>query len=206
MSNSAHALNLAVGPDADRAPVVLLHGSHGSESDLMSLACELAPGATRLGVRGTVDMGEGYAFFHRLPDRRVDEADMAARIPVLAECIETACISCNLTKRPFAIGFSNGAIMAAALLLTRPGLLAGAVLFRPLSPFIHPPCRRMNGTPVLIIDCAQDTRRSPGDGSRLAEQLSAAGALVAHHVLPVGHMVTAEDSEIAREWLRVFEL
>ncbi|MEV6279984.1 hypothetical protein [Nocardia sp. NPDC051832] len=205
MSKLAHTVSFAVGADTTRTPVVLLHGSHGHESDLMPLARELAPGATRLGIRGTVDMGEGYAFFHRLPDRRVDETDIAARVPVLADCLETACTNYKLTQRPLAIGFSNGAIMAAAMLLSRPGRLAGAILFRPLSPFIHEPGCRLDSTPVLIVDGAQDARRSPGDGQKLAEQLSAVGGLVSHHMLPVGHLVTAEDVEIGREWLRLFE-
>ena len=190
------------GNDTATTPVVLLHGTGGTEFDLLPLAAELAPGATKLGIRGTVATDGGHAFFHRLPDRRVDEADLAARVPALADFIETCCSSYHLARRPIAIGFSNGAIMTAALLLTRPRLLAGAILFRPLSPFTDDTHHAVNGTPVLIIDGAQDTRRSPGDGLRLASRLRGAGALVTHHVLPVGHSVTAEDAEVARGWLR----
>ena len=91
--------------------------------------------------------------------------------------------------------------MAAALLPTRPGLLAGAILFRPLSPFKDdlPTC--LDGKPVLIIDGEKDIRHSPGDGARLAGRLREAGATVTHHVLPVGHSITPMDREIAREWL-----
>ena len=91
--------------------------------------------------------------------------------------------------------------MAAALLLTRPGLLAGAILFRPLSPFTADLPTRLDGMPILIIDGEKDSRRSPGDGLRLAERLTRSGAPVSHHVLPVGHSITAMDREIAREWL-----
>ena len=94
--------------------------------------------------------------------------------------------------------------MVAALLLTRPGLLAGAVLFRPLSPFRDDVASRLNRTPVLIIDGEKDTRRSPGDGTLLAERLTRAGATVTHHVLPGGHAITAMDREIARKWLATF--
>ena len=59
----------------------------------------------------------------------------------------------------------------------------------------------LDGTPVLIIDGEKDSRRSPGDGARLAERLTRAGAAVSHHVLPVGHSIAAMDQEIAREWL-----
>jgi phospholipase/carboxylesterase len=190
------------GTDTVGAPLVLLHGSGGNEFDLVPLAWELAPRAAKLGIRGTVAIEEGYAFFHRFPDRRVDEADIEARAPVLAEFIEASCARYNLAGRPIAIGFSNGAIMAAALLLARPGLLAGAILFRPLSPFTHDLPHRLDTTPVLIIDGEKDSRRTPGDGLRLAERLIRAGALVTHHALPVGHLITAEDKRIASEWLR----
>ncbi|MFC9660587.1 alpha/beta hydrolase [Nocardia sp. NPDC127606] len=146
-------------------------------------------------------MDEGYAFFHRLPDRRVDPGDIIARMPPLAGFIGTACADYNLTGRPVAIGFSNGAIMGAALLMTYPGLLAGAILFRPLAPFTHDLADRLDDTPVLIVDGAHDNRRSPGDGLQLAEQLHRAGARVTRQVLSVGHAIAAEDKIVAREWL-----
>jgi len=80
--------------------------------------------------------------------------------------------------------------MAAALLLTRPGLLAGAILYRPLSPFRDDLPTRLDRIPVLIIDGDKDSRRSPGDGARLAERLIRAGATVTHHVMLVGHSIT----------------
>jgi phospholipase/carboxylesterase len=206
MSTPKHAHSFVAGIDTSRAPLVLLHGSDGNETDLLPLARELAPGAAKLGVRGTVAMDVGYAFFRRFPDRRVDEADIAARVPVLAEFIETSCAGYNLTGRPVAVGFSSGAIMAAALLMSRPGLLAGAILFRPLSPFTDHVPNHLDGTPVLIIDGAKDSRRSCGDGLRLAERLRRAGALVSQHLLLVGHAITAEDARIAREWLRALKL
>jgi phospholipase/carboxylesterase len=168
----------------------------------MPLASELAPTAAKLGIRGTVAIDEGYAFFHRFPDRRVDEADIEAKAPVLAEFIGASCARYNFARRPIAIGFSNGAIMAAALLLAHPGLLAGAILFRPLFPFTRDLPHRLGRTPVLIIDGEKDSRRLPGDGLRVADRLVRAGALVTHHMLPVGHSITAEDKRIASEWLR----
>ncbi len=82
------------------------------------------------------------------------------------------------------------------------GSIAAAILFRPRSPFTHDLPPHLDGTPVLIIDNEKDSRRSPGAGLRLAERLVRAGARVTHHVLPVGHSITAEDKRIASEWLR----
>jgi phospholipase/carboxylesterase len=91
--------------------------------------------------------------------------------------------------------------MTAALLLTRPWLLAGAILFRPLSPFRADLPTRLDGTPILISDGEKDSRRSPGDCLRLAKRTIRAGATVTHRVLPVGHSITPLDREIAQNWL-----
>jgi phospholipase/carboxylesterase len=165
------------------------------------LAADVGPGSPTLGIRGTVPIDGGLAFFHRFEDRTIDEADIAARASPLADFIEATSARYSFTKAPIAIGFSNGAIMAAALFLTRPGL-AGAILFRPLSPFRDDQPASLGGSPVLIIDGEKDSRRSPGDGVRLAERLTHAGAMVSHHVVPVGHSITTIDREIARVWLR----
>lgn len=178
-------------------PLVLLHGSGGGADDLVPLAADLAPGAQAVGLQGTVEIDGGFAFFHRHPDRTIDEADLRTRLPLVTADIAR----CGFDRPPIAIGFSNGAIMAAAILLTHPGLLAGAVLFRPLSPFQDDGPGRLNGTPALIIDGAKDSRRAQGDGARLAARLTRAGATVCHHVLPVGHAITAADRDIARAWL-----
>ena len=201
MTQPKHARHFIAGTDPVKSPLVLLHGSGGNEHDLVALAEELAPGSPVLGVRGTIAIDGGFAFFHRLPDRSIDEADIRGRTPVLAEFIQDTMASHGLTKAPIAIGFSNGAIMAAALLLIRPWLLAGAILFRPLSPFSDAPPNRLDGVRVLIVDGENDDRRSPGDGARLAARLRDAGTMVTHHLLPVGHSITDMDRRIAGEWL-----
>ncbi len=182
-------------------PLVLLHGSGGDENELLALTAEVAPGAPALGLRGTVEIDGGFAFFHRRPDRTIDEDDVHARILPVAEFIAVSASRRGFAKPPLAVGFSNGAIMAAALLLTGPAHLTGAILFRPLSPFTEDPPANLQGKSVLIIDGEKDSRRNPGDGARLAERLRKAGATVTHHVLPVGHSITEMDRQIARGWI-----
>jgi phospholipase/carboxylesterase len=182
-------------------PMVLLHGSGGDEHDLVPLAAELAPGAPILSLRGTVEIDGGFAFFHRHPDRSIDEADLAARIPPMAAVIAQAAENYGFGKPPIVVGFSNGAIMAAALLLTHPTLFAGGILLRPLSPFLDDPPIRLGARPVLILDGEKDSRRLPGDGAQLAKRFIQTGAMVTHQVLPVGHAITKTDERIARDWL-----
>ena len=158
MAAPAHIHHFIPGTDLTGA-AGLVHGSSGDQHDLVPLAEELAP-----------------AF------------DITDRTPVLADYIETILASHSATRAPIVIGFSNGAIMAAALLLTRPGLLAGAILFRPLSPFAYDLLHQLDG--MLGID----PRRRRVMGLRLAERLTRAGAAVTHHVLPVGHSITSMES------------
>ena len=198
-SNQAHQFITGTTPNG--VPIVLLHGSGGDERDLVPLATELAPGAPMLSLRGTVEIEGGFAFFHRRRDRSIDEADLTARIPPLAGLIAAVSEDHGFVKPPVVIGFSNGAIMAAALLLTHPTLFAGAILLRPLSPFLDDPPVRLDATPVLILDGEKDNRRSPGDGALLAKRFKRAGATVTHQVLPVGHAITEMDERIARAWL-----
>jgi len=196
-----HGSVFAAGTAAEYPPLVLLHGTGGRETSLMSFAEGIAPGYPRLGLRGTVEIAGGYAFFRRFPDRRVDEADLAQRAPALAASISSLLEQHHIGRRPIAVGFSNGAIAAAAVLLTAPDLFAGAVLVRPLQPFEADPQTRLATTPVLIIDAQHDARRLPDDGHHAAEQLRRAGAQVLHRTVPTEHDLTDEDAEITRRWL-----
>ena len=130
MTTTLHIHRLIPGTGPAAIPLVLLHGSGGDEHELVPLTAGLVPGSPILAIRGGIPFDDGFAFFHRLPDRPIDEADITSRAAILAGFIEAASARYTLTRAPVAIGFSNGAIMAAALLLTRPGLLAGAILFR----------------------------------------------------------------------------
>jgi phospholipase/carboxylesterase len=191
--------------DPLKNPLLLLHGSGGCENDLLSLAAEIAPASPAIAIRGAEPWEDGFAFFRRFEDRSIDEENLATNALSLARFIESACADHRFSKPPIAVGFSNGAIMSAALLLTRPGLLAGAILFRPLSPFAQYAAPPLDGVPVLTIDGAHDNRRQPGDGQRVATDLVNARACVEHHVLQTGHHISHEDRSLAEHWLRRFQ-
>jgi phospholipase/carboxylesterase len=160
------------------------------------------PSAAKVGIRGAVLTNGGYAFFRRFPDRRIDEQDLTARLSPVTELIATALSEYGLSERPLAVGYSNGAIMVAAILQTHPELVSGAILFRPLSPFAVAPAKPSNGLPVLILDGATDERRRPHDGQVLAQTLRHAGADVSHEVLSTGHAICERDELIANQWIQ----
>ena len=187
--------------DARWPPLILLHGSGGSEMDMLPLAASVAPGAAALSLRGAIPWEEGYAFFRRRPDRSLDEASLRDEAQALAGFLRQLPVSQGWTERPVLIGFSNGAIMAAALVLLFPELMRGAALLRPLSPFAPSAVPRLDGMPILVLDAARDERRQPQDGADQAALLSQAGAAVSHRSTASGHRLCEDDLEILRDWL-----
>jgi phospholipase/carboxylesterase len=187
------------GADATRAPLLLLHGTGGDERDLLGLAAMVAPGASLLSPRGKVLEGAMPRFFRRLAEGVFDEADLTRRTHELADFVEEARRRHDLAA-PVALGFSNGANIAASLLMLRPEVLAGAALLRAMSPFAKPPAATIGGKRVLLISGALDPIIPASDAERLARDLSARGAVVDHRILPTGHGLSQADVGLLRPW------
>lgn len=185
---------------ADRAPILLLHGTGGDERDLLPLAPEIAPGRAVLSLRGKVLENGMPRFFRRLSEGVFDEADVRARALDLAAFLDEARAAYGLAA-PVAVGFSNGANIAAALLYLRPQALAGAVLWRAMQPLATPPEAPIPGTRVLIASGAMDPIVPAHDAAGLASRLAEAGADVEHVRLPTGHGLVREDLDRARAFL-----
>src|SRR5262252_8002414 len=121
-----------------KSPILLLHGTGGDENDLQPLGQTVAPGAALLSPRGKVLEGGMPRFFRRLAEGVFDEQDVRRRANELADFVHEARSAYGLTA-PIALGFSNGANIAAAVLLLRPEALAGSVLLRAMVPLTDPP-------------------------------------------------------------------
>jgi phospholipase/carboxylesterase len=106
---------------------------------------------------------------------------------------------------PVAVGFSNGANIAAALLLLKPEALAGAVLLRAMVPLSDPPKGKLSGKPVLLLSGQADPIVPASNSAHLAALLSDAGAHVDHKVLPAGHQLSQADVTLARNWIGSIE-
>ncbi len=185
---------------AARPPLLLLHGTGGDENDLLPLGAQLAPGAALLSPRGKVLENGMPRFFRRLSEGIFDIDDLKARTLELADFISKARAAYGLAK-PIAVGFSNGANIAASLLLTRPETLAGAVLMRAMTPFEPRPLPDLRGIPVLVLSGRDDPLIPVEQAGILAALLGEAGADVIYEVLPGGHGLTAPDLAAAERWL-----
>ena len=108
-------------PGRSGRTLLLLHGTGGNENDLIPLGRELDPDANLLSPRGKVLENGMPRFFRRLAEGIFDEEDLIRRTHELADFIEQAATKYNLNrKNVFAVGYSNGANIAASLLLLRP--------------------------------------------------------------------------------------
>jgi phospholipase/carboxylesterase len=180
------------GVDPTLLPVLLLHGTGGDETDLVPLGREIAPGAALLSPRGNVLEGNMPRFFRRFREGLFDENDVRRRAGELANFIAEARLAYGLDQ-PVALGYSNGANIAAAVLLLHPKTLAGAILLRAMVPLADLPSPDLSGVPVLILSGLNDPIAPRSSAKKLGAALAAAGARVERDDLPAGHGLTQAD-------------
>jgi phospholipase/carboxylesterase len=180
------------GADPSLPPVLLLHGTGGDEADLLRLGREIAPSAALLSPRGNVLEGSMPRFFRRFREGLFDEDDVRRRAGELADFVAEARRAYGLAE-PLALGYSNGANIAAAVLLLHPNTLAGAILLRAMTPLAQPPRPDLSGVPVLILSGVNDPIAPRSSAETLAAALVAAGARVERDDLPAGHGLTQAD-------------
>jgi phospholipase/carboxylesterase len=157
--------------DAEKRPLLLLHGTGGNEHDLLDLASAVAPGRAVISPRGCVVENGMPRFFRRFAEGKFDEDDVRLRASELADFIAGATTAYGV-KAPIALGFSNGANIAAALLVNHPEVLAGA---------------------VLLASGSADTMIPKADSDKLALWLSAYGPSLTHKTFSTGHGLVQQD-------------
>lgn len=191
------------GAQTGRPPLLLLHGTGGDENDLVPLGRMVAPGSALLSPRGQVLERGMPRFFHRLAEGVFDEEDVARRTHELADFLLEARATHDLPA-PVALGFSNGANIAAAMLMLRPEALAGAALLRAMVPLSQTPAADLAGKRVLIVSGAHDPIVPAANSAQLATILSAAGAEVTHRSLMLSHQLDRQDVALVTDWLTAF--
>jgi predicted esterase len=183
--------------------VLLLHGTGGDENDLIPIGKSLAPGANLLSPRGRVSENGAPRFFRRLAHGVFDKEDIELRAAELAGFIEDSAKQYGFdVSRVYALGYSNGANIAHAVMLLHPGVLAGGVLLRPM-PVIEPvSVPDLKGIPVLIAAGDEDGMTTPELTHRLAAQLTEAGAKVDVKWMAAGHELTPYDFQIVQAFFK----
>jgi phospholipase/carboxylesterase len=186
----------------DSITLLLLHGTGGDEDALLPLGRMLDERAAFLSPRGKILENDAPRFFRRHAEGVFDHEDLVYRTHELAEFVEAGISEYDLDpRRVFAVGFSNGANIAASLLLLHPGLLAGAMLLRAMVPFEPETTPDLSVTPVYLAAGQSDQIVPPESSERLAKLLREAGAEVTLDWQPGGHSINRAEIEAARDWL-----
>jgi predicted esterase len=182
--------------------LLMLHGTGGNEHDLLPLGHALAPGAALLSPRGRVLEQGQPRFFRRLAEGVFDLEDLHHRTAELKDFVAEMAESHAFTGAPLvAVGFSNGANIAGSLLLSAPELLAGAVLLRPMVPFVPETMPDLSGVNLFVGAGTADPLVPVAETERWVTMLREAGANVEMHWHPGGHGLGQDDVEHAQRWL-----
>jgi phospholipase/carboxylesterase len=182
--------------------LLLLHGTGGDENDLLDLGRAIDPGAALLSPRGKVLEHGAPRFFRRLAEGVFDEADVVARAHELDTFIAAATTHYEIPAGQLvAVGYSNGANIAAAMVLLGLTRFSKAILFRAMVPLAHPPKMTGPTVQVLISEGRHDPIVQPENGKRLRELLEQTGARVDLILQSSGHNLVENDVAAARQWL-----
>lgn len=189
---------------SETAPtLLLLHGTGGSEEDLLDLGRMVLPHASLLSPRGKVLENGMSRFFRRLAEGVLDQEDLRKRTHELADFVVTASLTYHFDpSRVLAAGFSNGANVAASMLFLRPEVLAGAILLHPMLPFVPEQLPDLARVPVYIAGGRKDPLVPVDQTEQLAQLLQQSGSTVTVNFHNGGHSITHEDVRGAREWLK----
>jgi len=183
------------------ATILLLHGTGGDEKDLIPVGRAVAPGAALLSPRGSVLEQGAPRFFSRIAPGVFDETEIRNRAAQLADWIADAAAQYHIDlAHLYALGYSNGANIATAVMLLHPGKIAGAALLRPM-PILQPdPLPQLHGAPILISVGQEDPTVHVSDAEKLADTLANAGARVDVAIQNAGHDLTPGDFSLVKQW------
>ncbi|MED4206920.1 alpha/beta hydrolase [Neobacillus mesonae] len=191
------------GQDPTKPTLLLLHGTGGNELDLLPLAGRIDDKASVLSVRGNVLENGMPRFFRRLAEGVFDEEDLVFRTKELNGFLDEAAEKYGLDRDNIvAIGYSNGANIAASLLFHYQNALKGAILHHPMVPRKGIELPDLSGKSVFIAAGTNDPICSPMESSELQSLLEKAHANVELHWENRGHQLTLQEVEAAGIWYR----
>ena len=190
-------------PGTSTRTLILLHGTGGTESDLLDLGRALDPDAALLSPRGKVLENGMPRFFRRLAEGVFDEEDLIHRTHELADFIEAAAKRYGFSQTNcFAVGYSNGANIAGSILLLRPDTFKGAALLRAMVPLVPANLPELKGAPVLIAAGKRDPVIPVENVRRLVSLLQRSGAEVTAFFEDAGHGLTEATATTTKRWLK----
>jgi phospholipase/carboxylesterase len=191
------------GTDVNAPVLILLHGTGGNEHSLLSLTEEVSPTSSVLSVRGNILENGMSRFFRRLAEGIFDEEDLVLRTRELYDFIQSSAIQYEFdAKNVIAIGYSNGANIAASLLYHYQDALKAAILHHPMVPLRNITLPVLSDTKVFIGAGTNDPICSPEETEELEKVLLEAKASVTVHWETHGHQLTKSEVNAASKWYK----
>jgi len=200
-----HRFVAAKDRDGKGLTLLLLHGTGGNEDDLLTLGRQLDSKAALLSPRGKVlEHGVIPRFFRRLAEGVFDVEDLKFRTNELADFVKNASRVYGFDGRKvIAVGYSNGANIAASILLLRPDTLSGAILFRAMVPLVPDKMPNLSGKRIFMSSGLQDPIATKNEAENLSKLLKRAGADVTLQWQDSGHELIEVEIQAARKWLEL---
>jgi phospholipase/carboxylesterase len=186
------------------APVlVLLHGTGGTERDLLPLAQQISSESAVLSIRGNVLENGMPRYFRRLAEGVFDVEDLLIRTKELNDFLDQSANDYGFDRRNVvAIGYSNGANIAGSLLFHYKDSLKAAILHHPMVPLRGVDLPDLSGVPVFISAGENDPICLPQETEDLAKLLKNAGASVTVYWEKFGHRLAASEVVAAAAWFQ----
>jgi len=183
--------------------LLLLHGTGGSETDLLPLAEKIDAESNVLSVRGNVLENGMPRFFRRLAEGIFDMEDLIFRTKELSDFLDEAAVKYEFDRQNIlAIGYSNGANIAASLMFHYQEALAGAILHHPMVPRRGIDLPDLSSKHVFIAAGSNDPICPAQESEDLKNLLEQAGASVELHWENRGHQLTFDEVEAAGRWYK----
>jgi len=185
--------------------LLLLHGTGGSENDLIPIGRVFGKKINLLSIKGQVEENGMIRFFKRHSEGVFDIDDLKFRTNEITDFIYSASEIYGFnTEKIIALGYSNGANLAGSILLIHPELLAGAILIRPMIPFKPDFIVDLKNRPVLLSAGKNDFTVPAGQSKEWADLLANFNSKVTLHYENAGHNLTQQDISFAIEWFKLY--
>ncbi|WP_339230179.1 alpha/beta hydrolase [Oceanobacillus sp. FSL K6-2867] len=189
------------GSNPSKPTLLLLHGTGGTEQDLLPLAEIIDKEANVLSVRGNVLENGMPRFFRRLAEGVFDEEDLIFRTTELNKFLDEAAAKYEFDRNHIvAIGYSNGANIAASLMFHYQDALKAAILHHPMVPRRGIDLPDLSGKQVFIAAGTNDPICPSQESEELYSLLDAASADVKLHWENHGHQLTMNEVKAAASW------
>lgn len=184
--------------------LVLLHGTGGSEQDLIPLARELSPEANILTLRGDVVENGMSRFFRRHAEGVLDLEDLKKQTDRFLDFLEEAATKYEVDRnRMIPLGYSNGANLIGSALY-RQNAFKASLLFHPMVPDRSLSVPDLTGANVFISAGERDPICPKTETEELTFTLRQAGAEVELFYHSGGHELRMEEVTAARTWIDRF--